>query len=846
MSIEIDARGAPKAERALKGVAQQAENAGRKTKIYSRQVKQASKESNRFTKVLMSARGAMTALSAGVAGITIGKFARQIEQATTQLNNINATMRVATGDATQAGQAIGFIREEADRLGLFFPAVAKQMAQFSAAARGTSITSGELRDIFTGISEASRAMGLTAPQAEGAMMALQQMMSKGKVSAEELRQQLGERMPGSIQIMAQALDVNTQKLFEMMENGELLSDEVLPKFGRELQRVFGSEAADQADRIAAAIGRLETAFFDLMAQDNLSGAAEAINELADTLSSEDFNKIFDDLVTVLSELSAILAKNLDHIVKFTVALGAFGAARFATKLLSGLTGRMNTFFGILAPTTAGTVALTGALQAVQATLLRFAGPAGILIGATSLIKMYTGAVHDAAFASTDWKEANEELEESIKSVSSARLTGMLQEARAEAARVESLENQLAAAQERLEQLPETGDPRARGMAVSAVARLERELSQAKAAAKAVTDIQDQMEMSQVNAMARGQAEAGEEASIAAKKTREYRESLEELAEEMSQGTRKVDLLPPGTRDELAVANAELERVRNNLDILDRDKDDSKTDNAQDELDNITSSLNNIIGRFDPISAAGQKFASDMKTVQDALDAGVISTSKAQEITEKLEEEYDKATRGARGLEGALQDIAESMTDDVSNGLTDIIMQAESAKDVFIDLANQIARTITQQQIAAPLAQGITDFATSAIPSLFGGGTGSASAGGGAPPNVRGIGPDRANGGNVFGQTAHMVGERGPELFVPRQDGQIVPNHQMGGGGGDVTVNVINQGGEQLQAEQQQTRRGPNGEMTVDVMVKKSMERLDSQGQLDGIFRRHGARRQGQF
>jgi phage-related minor tail protein len=34
---------------------------------------------------------------------------------------------------------------------------------------------------------------------------------------------------------------------------------------------------------------------------------------------------------------------------------------------------------------------------------------------------------------------------------------------------------------------------------------------------------------------------------------------------------------------------------------------------------------------------------------------------------------------------------------------------------------------------------------------------------------------------------YMVGESGPELFVPRAAGSIVPNGQMGGGG--VTVNV---------------------------------------------------------
>lgn len=44
---------------------------------------------------------------------------------------------------------------------------------------------------------------------------------------------------------------------------------------------------------------------------------------------------------------------------------------------------------------------------------------------------------------------------------------------------------------------------------------------------------------------------------------------------------------------------------------------------------------------------------------------------------------------------------------------------------------------------------------------------------------------RATGGPVSGGTPYMVGERGPELFVPNSSGSIVPNHAMGG----VTVNI---------------------------------------------------------
>jgi phage-related minor tail protein len=43
------------------------------------------------------------------------------------------------------------------------------------------------------------------------------------------------------------------------------------------------------------------------------------------------------------------------------------------------------------------------------------------------------------------------------------------------------------------------------------------------------------------------------------------------------------------------------------------------------------------------------------------------------------------------------------------------------------------------------------------------------------------------GGPVTAGSPYIVGERGPELFVPSQGGGIVPNHAMAGGG--VTVNI---------------------------------------------------------
>jgi phage-related minor tail protein len=50
-------------------------------------------------------------------------------------------------------------------------------------------------------------------------------------------------------------------------------------------------------------------------------------------------------------------------------------------------------------------------------------------------------------------------------------------------------------------------------------------------------------------------------------------------------------------------------------------------------------------------------------------------------------------------------------------------------------------------------------------------------------------PQRAKGGPVSSGQTYMVGERGPELFVPGRSGTIVANDKMGGGSTNVVVNV---------------------------------------------------------
>jgi len=861
IQIEVDARQVDKAARALNDLGLKSQATGRKVSGFESKTEKATKATAKMSKVSRGLTRTLGLLGAGLGGLTFVGLARSIERATTQLNNIEATMQVAAGSAQAAGRQIAFIRQESDRLGLFFPTVAKQMAQFSAAARGTSITGAELEMIFTGISEASRAMGLTAPEAEGAMKALQQMMSKGKVSAEELRQQLGERMPGSIQIMAASLDVTTQKLFEMMENGELLADEVLPKFGREMSNVFGAAAEVQANKIAAAIQRLQTAFFDLMAQDGLSGATDAIDKLADVLGSDSFQNNFDNIVRMVSNLGTVMANNLGVIAAF----GASLAGLALTKIIQMFAGLAKSF-GLVAAGARGAIPALGgfaiALNGVKRALLALAGPVGAIAAIISAVFAFKAASKEARLEASFLELSLEEIDDRIVNIKDS----------ADEAGLAVLQMMQKSAQPGFEQF--LRDSKAIAEVQRRIAELSPEVQESiESTGRSIFNVPGGRELNRLRAQLRSLIAARDEFAEDAEAFAALDKAIRQTADEMERledsaiNTEKEfnDLKDSATdlMEELFPERAALREYLEGLSLiesaleeeiitareaamarkeLNRNFQENTSPNFKDTEDQIKGltkeqkSALEVLAQYDDELAKGLE---QREKIQQLTNAYEVLGMASEEAAKKAAQVIDQNTLS--DFEQGVKNIADAIEGDLSSSLTDVIMDVESLSDAFSSLAEQIARTVIQQQISDPFAREIGNFAQDIIPTIFGGGSPS------GPESRRSaaLGADRANGGNVFSNKAHLVGERGPEMFVPGQDGRIIPNAEMGGGG-DVTVNIINQGGEQLQAEQQQSRRGANGEMTVDVMVKSSMERLDSQGQLDGIFRRHGAARQGQF
>jgi tape measure domain-containing protein len=192
-----------------------------------------------------------------VGGLFVG-LAKNVLDARVRFESLNATLKAVTGSQEAATAEFQFAAQTARELGLNFDATVGSFTRFTAAAKGTALEGEATREIFTAVAEASRVLGLSASDTEGVFLALGQMISKGTVQAEELRGQLGERLPGAFQLASRAMGVTTAELGKMLQNGEVMASDLLPKLAVELHKTFGPGSVDAAKTLGAQVERLTT------------------------------------------------------------------------------------------------------------------------------------------------------------------------------------------------------------------------------------------------------------------------------------------------------------------------------------------------------------------------------------------------------------------------------------------------------------------------------------------------------------------------------------------------------------------------------------------------------------
>ena len=248
-------------------------------------------------------------------------------------------MRRSIEGLTQSTEDWEYLTKEAFRTATDIEVVAKGYRNFYAAASMAGVDKGGVQNMYSNILEAGRAVGATQTQVEGALLALEQMFSKGRVSMEELRRQLGNALPGAFEVAAKSMGVTTQQFNEMIKKGVQATD-LVPKFTAEYKKTFEKSFPQAMKSLDAAIVNLGTSWklfqYDFMQ----SGAGR-------------------ELAKVLVQVSQILQSQ-----KLKMALQSLGfVVGQITSMIGYLIQNLKTIFWLLAP-----IALGGALDNIVSLL----------------------------------------------------------------------------------------------------------------------------------------------------------------------------------------------------------------------------------------------------------------------------------------------------------------------------------------------------------------------------------------------------------------------------------------------------------------------------------------------
>ena len=188
---------------------------------------------------------------------------------------------------------------------------------------------------------------------------------------------------------------------------------------------------------------------------------------------------------------------------------------------------------------------------------------------------------------------------------------------------------------------------------------------------------------------------------------------------------------------------------------------------------------------------GEALDQQAQRLREQLDPNVAYAAELERIGELYRtnrisvEEYAAADEAARNRifrqTERVDDATRQLGFTFQSAFEDAIVKGDKLRNVLAGIAQDVARIIIRQTVTTPLA----GLVTGGIGSLFGG-TPAYSA-----PSPVDLGlPGFADGGPVSGGRPIVVGEEGPEVFVPHSAGQIIPNGEsMGGTVVHQTINI---------------------------------------------------------
>lgn len=260
------------------------------------------------------AGGVGGAFVGAAAGAQVGMLRQQLggfADYAAQLQKMQIALRGAAGSQEEFNRAMRAAGAATQNLNVPQDVAIQGMTRLTAAVKGAGGQVSDAEIVFNNVTSAIKATGGSAQDVDGAITAMVQVFSKGKVSAEELSGQLGERLPGAVTKFAKANEMTLPELQKALEQGQVGLNELMNFIVQ-----LGDEYAGVAEQIAGSSqdsgARLTVAFNQMRIA--IGEALQPIGAEFQAAFAEFIEKITPALVATLPKIAEAalgLARNLD-------------------------------------------------------------------------------------------------------------------------------------------------------------------------------------------------------------------------------------------------------------------------------------------------------------------------------------------------------------------------------------------------------------------------------------------------------------------------------------------------------------------------------------------------------
>jgi tape measure domain-containing protein len=767
---------------------------------------------------------AFGALQSAIAGIGVASIAAQTLKAAASFNDLQTRLKLLTSEYGEYTQAQQFAAKAAKQFGLSNREAATGVADIYGRLRPLGVSLKDIQSTFNGFNTIARLSGVSAEGASAAFLQLGQALGSGRLQGDEFRS-IAEQVPGLLVAVSKETGIAAKDLKQFASDGKLSADIVI----NALKRI----ESEGAGKIAALVQNSDTQKFkDLQnAVDDLSVAVG--NELLPVVTP-----LIKDLTSLVGTIAALpdpVKNATGEIIKLIIQLllvekaikaiiglnAAFVAAQVAMAGATATTGAAaTTSAGAFALYTANartlqatSIAATASVSGLAGALLGLAGIGIITVGINYVITQ-TGAILGSSTAAGKSEAAGTptSLAQQLKGKTAAQRKQMLAAAQKNLANDKKLASALALQIQMQDNAALSSNERALPSDRAKLTELQARINTGQSRIKAIQTTPIQRVAATGNALptpigatvggggggggggAKGKTDAERAADKAAREAERAAEAAAQEAARVKDVIRnrlaegQIIAVKTQQQDRIAAAEAAGDKM-----LVARLRSQERELEIQYRYAQELAKEVNLDAQKAIIYEGLNALTANQVDLQRELDA--IQTQSDQDRLTSLQKAIEKQYELNESVQNQLKltdGIADTLGQGLGSAFSALISGAQGwekslqqiASGVLLDIANQLIRIFVIEQAINGIKTFLTPF-SAATP--LGAGGGMVGKFGTLGPNF-GI-PQRAKGGPVSSGQTYMVGERGPELFVPGRSGTIVANDKMGGGSTNVVVNV---------------------------------------------------------